>query len=525
MGPNRTKNLLSNLTWKIPVDSEFNYLVRLHFCEIQPEITRVGERPFIIYMDNKIADDRADVLLWSGRSKTPVYKDYVVRIQNNDDLFVALHPRGASFAIDDAILNGMEVFKLSNPDGNLAVAGPDPETLPSPPAAQQSASIASEPKKKKTIIIIAIGSGAGFLFVLTLVCYMLLWKLRKAKRYASYYPLSKCWCDNRKSTSRTRASSLPEELCRHFSLDEIKTATHNFHEDSIIGVGGFGNVYKGLIDNSTMTVAIKRLNLESVQCLGEFWIEIKKLSLLRHAHLVSLIGFCNEEDEMILVYDYMTNGTLRHHLYDTHNNPLSWKRRLQICVGAACGLDYLHTGVKQPIVHRDVKTRNIMLDEKLDAKVTDFGLPITGRDNMAVSTFVKGTVGYMDPNYARHQPLTEKFDVYSFGVVLFEVLFARQALDEKVETDEQWHLANWARKCIESGTIGNVIDPYLKGKIAPTCFKLYLEVAESCIRDLANQRPTMNDVMKKLRFALELQENADTAMEEKINSGGEPSYP
>jgi hypothetical protein len=144
MGPNRTKNLLSNLTWKIPVDSGFNYLVRLHFCEIQPEITRVGERPFIIYIDNKIADDRADVLLWSKRSKTPVYKDYVVRIQNKGvhdkvDLFVALHPKDA---INDAILNGMEVFKLSDQDGHLAVAGPDPYSLHSPPAAQQPTSIA-----------------------------------------------------------------------------------------------------------------------------------------------------------------------------------------------------------------------------------------------------------------------------------------------------------------------------------------------------------------------------------------------
>jgi hypothetical protein len=150
MGRNRTKNLLSNLTWQIPVDSGFNYLVRLHFCEIQPQITQVGYRPFRIYIDNKIADDRADVLLWSNRNATPVYRDYVVRIENKADLFVALHPREASFAINDAILNGMEVFKLSNPDdGNLAVAGPDPGSLPSPPAAQQPTSTASESKNKE----------------------------------------------------------------------------------------------------------------------------------------------------------------------------------------------------------------------------------------------------------------------------------------------------------------------------------------------------------------------------------------
>jgi hypothetical protein len=171
MGPNTTNNLLSNLTWRLPVDSGFNYLVRLHFCEIQPQITRVGERPFMIYIDNKIADDRADVLQWSKRSETPVYKDYVVRIQGKAILYVSLHPKLDSFAINDAILNGMEVFKLSNSDGNLAVAGPDPESVPSPLPAQQPTSTASESKTKKTIIVATIESGAGFLVVLTLVWF------------------------------------------------------------------------------------------------------------------------------------------------------------------------------------------------------------------------------------------------------------------------------------------------------------------------------------------------------------------
>jgi serine/threonine protein kinase len=364
--------------------------------------------------------------------------------------------------------------------------------------------------------------------MLTLVCYMLFWKLRKTKHYASYYPLSKCWCwpesePNKGKSTRTRASSLPEERCRHFSLDEIKTATHNFHEELIIGVGGFGNVYKGFIDEGTMMVAIKRLNPESKQGFREFWTEIEMLSLLRHVHLVSLIGFCNEKSEMILVYDYMTNETLRQHLYETKNDPLSWKQRLKICVGAASGLDYLHTGVKQPIIHRDVKTTNILLDQKWVAKVSDFGLSKMGQDNTAVSTMVKGTWGYLDPDYARRQQLTEKSDVYSFGVVLFEVLCARKALDKKVET-EQWHLANWARKCIERENISIIVDPYLKGKIAPECFKVYVEVAESCVRDQPIQRPTMKDVMEKLMFALELQEKAD-AMKEKINPSGEHSYP
>jgi serine/threonine protein kinase len=523
MGTNTAVNLLSNLTLILPVDPGFKYLVRLHFCEIVSQVTEPGQRVFKIYIDNMLAQEYADVIQWAGRNETPVYKDYVVDIQNKPNLSIALLPRESTYGIANAILNGVEVFKLSNNDKNLG--GPNPESVPSPPPAREPASTASESKTKKTIII-GIGSGAGFLVVLTLVCCMLLWKLRKTNRYASYYPLSKCWCwpepDKGKST-RTRASSLPEELCRHFSLDEIKTATHNFHEELIVGVGGFGSVYKGFIGDGTMIVAIKRLNPESKQGFREFWTEIEMLSLLRHVHLVSLIGFCNEEGEMILVYDYMSNGTLRHHLYETQDNPLSWKQRLKICVGAASGLNYLHTGMKQPIIHRDVKSNNILLDEKWVAKVSDFGLSKTGQDNTAVSTVVKGTMGYLDPDYVRRRQLTDKSDVYSFGVVLFEVLCARKALDQKLDI-EQCHLANWARKCIERGTIGEIIDSYMKGKIAPECFKVYVEVAESCVRDQVNQRPMMNDVMEKLRFALDLQENAD-AMMEKINPGGEHSYP
>jgi hypothetical protein len=404
MGPDTNKNVRSNLTLKLSIDPGFYYL---HFCEMVFLITKPSLRVFQIIIDNKIAEEGADVILWAGRNDTPVYKDYVVEIQNKSNLFIALLPSLSAYNIADVILNGVEVFKLSDNGKNLA--GPNLGSVPYPSLDQQPASTTSESKTKKTIII-AIGSGAVFLVVLTLVCCMILWKLRKPKRYASYYPLSKCWCwcwpepDKGKST-RTRASSLPEELCRHFALEEIKTATNNFHKELIIGVGGFGNVYKGIIDEGTMPVAIKRLNPESKQGLREFLTEIEMLSLLRHVLLVSLIGFCNEEGEMILVYEYVTNGILHHHLYETREDPLSWIQRLKICVGAASGLNYLHTGVKQPIIHRDVKSNNILLDEKWEAKVSDFGLSKTGQDNTAVSTIVKGTRGYLDQDYARRQLL------------------------------------------------------------------------------------------------------------------------
>ncbi|XP_041002360.1 receptor-like protein kinase FERONIA [Juglans microcarpa x Juglans regia] len=534
MGHNMsTKNMLiSNLTWgTLHVDSGFEYMVRLqYFCEVERKVTSLCQRQFIIYIDNTTAKHVADVMLWSeDRDTRPVYRDYVVMIQNDQGvegkrkLFVAVHPIAIPTTYKNAILNVIQVFKLvSNPKQSLParsnleyVTPPQPaqKTAPMTHVAQETTTtvVAQEPtasitnessSSKKTIISIAIGSVVGFLAVAILVCCK-----------ALSNSLTKCSAPDKGKSTRAKASSLPGELCRRFSLEEITTATHNFHEELIIGVGGFGKVFKGLVEESTMTVAIKRLNPESKQGRKEFWTEIEMLSQLRHVHLVSLIGYCNDEGEMILVYDYMANGTLRDHLYDTNRDPLPWIQRLEICIGAACGLNYLHTVVKHPIIHRDVKTTNILLDESCVAKVSDFGLSKVGLENAAVSTMVKGTFGYLDPDYARRRQLTEKSDVYSFGVVLLEVLCARKALNPKLE-EEQWNLANWAKKCIEKGIMGEIIDPNLIGNIAPECFKVYMNVAENCVRDQGIQRPTMNDVMGNLNFALQLQKEADIVKKE-----------
>ncbi|XP_042947287.1 receptor-like protein kinase FERONIA [Carya illinoinensis] len=320
-------------------------------------------------------------------------------------------------------------------------------------------------------------------------------------------------CPIEEKLGKTIASSLPGELCRHFSLDEIKTATDNFNEELIVGVGGFGPVYKGFIDEGNpRTMAIKRLNPSSKQGAPEFSTEILLLCQIRYVHLIQLIGYCYDEREMILVYDFMANGTLRCHLYDTQRDSLLWKQRLQICIGAARGLHYLHSGLKHLVIHRDVKTTNILLDNKLVAKVSDFRLSkLTVRlslDNIADSMMVKGTFGYLEPKYIRRQKLTEKSDVYSFDVVLLEVLCARKALNPKLQ-EEQWHLANWARNCNKKGSIGEIIDPNLMGKIAPKCFKVYVEIAMACVQDQRIQWPKMVDVIDKLELALELQEKAD----------------
>ncbi|XVE78538.1 hypothetical protein DITRI_Ditri13aG0153300 [Diplodiscus trichospermus] len=519
MGRNKTENEKYNLTWDFPVDSVFNYFVRLHFCEFQIEITKEGDRKFEIFLANLTAESQADVISWTGGNGIPIYRDYVVAIgknqgnQKQQSLSIALHPSPEWMTkYSDAILNGVEIFKLSN-SFDLAGPNPDPFGINQPGNSPPSS---DNPKKSSNSTTIGIVGGviAGLL-VVSLLCLLIFRRKMRVKDSGSGDGVS-WWSQfstTTKSTKSTksRGSSLPSDLCRYFSLAEIKGATNNFDSVFIIGVGGFGNVYKGFIDGGDTQVAIKRLNPESQQGAHEFKTEIEMLSQLRHIHLVSLIGYCNDGGEMILVYDYMAHGTLRDHLYNTENPPLPWKQRLQICIGAAHGLQYLHTGAKHTIIHRDVKTTNILLDEKWVAKVSDFGLSRVGSTNMSkahVSTVVKGSFGYLDPEYYRRQQLTEKSDVYSFGVVLCEVLCARPPISRTAEK-AQVSLPAWAQQCHKNGTLHKIIDPFLRGRIAPECLKKFTEVAMSCLLDEGIERPSMGDVVWSLEFALQLQEAGD----------------
>lgn len=407
-------------------------------------------------------------------------------------------------AYSDAILNGVKMLKLKSSVGSLGSPKPHPVLITKP--VEPSSLSAKKSKLNETLFI---ASRAGAIVAVIVVSFLVFFAFRQ-------------WM--KRKCQRNKGSSFPEELCRRFTLAEIRTVTNNFDKALIIGEGGFGRVYKGYINGGYTPVAVKRLKSKSLQGAHEFWTEIEMLSRLRHLHLVSLIGYCNDERQMILVYDYMAHGTVRDHLYKTDKPPLSWKKRLEICIGAARALEYLHAGAEQKIIHRDVKTTNILLDGNWVAKVSDFGLSRMGPTSESrshVSTEVKGTFGYLDPEYYWTHHLTEKSDVYAFGVVLFEMLCARAVVDMDLE-DEQQSLAQWAQQCVKNDTIGQIIDPNLTGKIAPECLRVFAWIADKCLRDGRNERPKMSDVVRSLEFAFELQESGDGAKEGiKISSGAQ----
>ncbi|XP_058736476.1 receptor-like protein kinase FERONIA [Vicia villosa] len=495
-----------NVTWNFDVDSSFMYMVRLHFCEFDSKVNNQGDRVFQIFINDILAEYQADVVRWGNGRMVPVHMDYAVRMFSQGgnsqiervNLSIKLQrlPKTMFTRYRDVLLNGIEIFKIGDASNNLAGLKPKyssqkKKELPTP-----------QQKSKKSHMVMVVAAGvSGLLIALAVVGTIVF--VRRRRRFEPHIEVEESSWKSRKDGS----STLPSHLSRYFTIAEIRAATNNFDDIFIIGVGGFGNVYKGYIDGAT-PVAIKRLKSGSQQGENEFLNEIELLSQLRHNHLVSLIGYCNDGVEMILVYDFMQRGTLREYLYGSDNEPLTWKQRLEILLGAARGLHYLHAGAKHNIIHRDVKSTNILLDEKWVAKVSDFGLSKVGPTGMSmthVSTVVKGSLGYLDPEYYLRQRLTLKSDVYSFGVVLLEVLCARPPLMRSLDKKNASLVVRFQRCYDEGVIIEEMVDPFIKDSITDECLKCYCQMALSCLHDDGSQRMSMSDVVGALEFALQLE--------------------
>ncbi|CAH2069400.1 unnamed protein product [Thlaspi arvense] len=493
-GDNPASNF--NVTWDFDVDVGFQYFLRFHFCDIVS--SSLNQLYFNLFVDSMMVVENLDLSTYTFNVLAAAYSmDYVTgSAKQTGRIRVSLGRSYVHTNYPTAILNGLEIMKINNSKSQLSTG----TFLP-------GGSSSSTTKKNVGMIV---GAMVGSLLALVVFggLFLLIKKRGRGGRDGhskTWIPLSTAGVTSGSSSGTTITSAASNSSYR-IPLAAVKEATNSFDESRVIGVGGFGKVYKGELHNGTK-VAVKRANPKSQQGLAEFKTEIEMLSQFRHRHLVSLIGYCDESNEMILVYEYMENGTLKSHLYGSGLPSLSWKQRLEICIGSARGLHYLHTGDSKPVIHRDVKSANILLDEKLMAKVADFGLSKTGPDldQTHVSTAVKGSFGYLDPEYFRRQQLTEKSDVYSFGVVMFEVLCARPVIDPTLPR-EMVNLAEWAMKWQKKGQLEQVIDQSLRGKIIPDSLRKFGETGEKCLADYGVDRPSMGDVLWNLEYALQLQE-------------------
>ncbi|KAK2357004.1 putative receptor protein kinase [Trifolium repens] len=481
-----------NIIWSLPVEKNTDHFLRLHFCDIfkQPSQHTI----FTLYVYDNLYENFVVKVNNDIDVSFPYYFDFVVRSDGSGKFSVSLI-HNKTVAKHNAFLNGLELMKVIESSSLIPLDDLD-----------------SSSKKISLLLVVGLVVVGLTLVFVVVILFLRTSKIKKQKHVDNSDLLKIPTAVEGISHSRltygntTQGSPLPNiNLGLKISLLDIQFATENFDAKRIIGKGGFGIVYKGILKNG-MSVAVKRSVPGLGQGVSEFQTEITVLSKIRHIHLVSLIGYCDERHEMILVYEYMEKGTLKENLYNTNLPYLTWKQRLEICIGAAKGLHYLHKGVAGGIIHRDVKSSNILLDENLVAKVADFGLSRTGPldQHSYVSTCVKGTFGYLDPEYFRSQQLTEKSDVYSFGVVLLEVLCARPAIDLSCPS-EQVNLAEWGLICIDKDIVQEIVDPSIMEQINQSSLRIFSETVEKCLHDDGCDRPTMVDVLWDLEYALQLQ--------------------
>ncbi|CAL9097763.1 unnamed protein product [Musa textilis] len=351
---------------------------------------------------------------------------------------------------------------------------------------------------------IVVGCVAAVLAIAGLGSYAL-WQKKRAKKAIILQNPFASWG----STGGDAGDAPQLRLARCFSLDELRKCTDDFSKDNEIGSGGYGKacddliVYKATLQDGKTVVAIKRSQKGSKQGGVEFKTEIEMLSRVHHKNLVDLVGFCFEKGERMLVYEYISNGTLTENLSGRRRTQLDWKRRLHVALDAAKGLAYLHELAKPPIIHRDVKSSNILLDDDLAAKVADFGLSMLVDDgNLGhVSTSVKGTMGYLDPEYFMTQQLTAKSDVYSFGVVMLELMTSRLPI-QKGKYVVREVKAGLDEKDAEFCGLKHMIDPSILNDGCIVGFRKFVELALRCVEDASDDRPTMSEIVKEIETML-----------------------
>ncbi|KAK0596163.1 hypothetical protein LWI29_013310 [Acer saccharum] len=350
-------------------------------------------------------------------------------------------------------------------------------------------------KKNKKIVVPVVASIAAFsVFLITTL--VIFWRLKMRKKQATVVlGKSESISENKNDTFAAKK--------RQFTYSDIVEITKNF--ETVLGKGGFGTVYHGYLDDTE--VAVKLLSSSSAQGYKEFHSEVKLLMRVHHRNLTSLVGYCIEGTHMGIIYEYMAKGSLDQYFSGKHEGKnasiLSWEDRMRIAVDAAQGLEYLHDGCKPPIIHRDVKSSNILLNEKLEAKIADFGVsrifPIESGSH--VCTGVVGTPGYLDPEYYSSNRLNKKSDIYSFGVVLLEIITSRPVILTALKNT---HIRKWVNSMLAGGDIKSIVDPKLSGDFEINSAWKAVELALSCTSQSSSERPTMIEVVMELKECLAL---------------------
>ncbi|KAI7736286.1 hypothetical protein M8C21_001731 [Ambrosia artemisiifolia] len=401
------------------------------------------------------------------------------------------------------------------------------------PTSHNSSRLATEGEKTSRPahgLFIAAIVGAAILVIGILACLICIYKKRRMVNKRS---------EGKRNTMTKNAIyaipsskddiSLKEISIESFTLEQIESAIQ--HYKTLIGEGGFGSVYRGTLPDG-QEVAVKVRSATSTQGTREFNNELTLLSAIRHENLVPLLGFCCDNDQQILVYPFMSNGSLQDRLYGeaSKRRALDWPTRLSIALGSARatntqfhppGLSYLHTFSGRSVIHRDVKSSNILLDDSMCPKVADFGFskyaPQEGDSNASLE--VRGTAGYLDPEYYSTQHLSAKSDVFSYGVVLLEIITGREPLNIHRPRNE-WSLVEWAKPYIRNSRIEELVDPSIKGGYHTEAMWRVVEVALACIEPFSAYRPSMIDIVRELEDALIIENNASEYLRSLDSFGG-----
>ncbi|XP_074343552.1 putative leucine-rich repeat receptor-like protein kinase At2g19210 [Apium graveolens] len=364
-----------------------------------------------------------------------------------------------------------------------------------PPNDKNTESCGTEPcqdkskKKSNKSIPVIVGSVIGAVLFLAAILFVI-WIVMKRRTFR-----------DRTTGNQTQVYIGDiEQKNRQFTYSEVLSITGNFQK--VLGKGGFGTVYHGSVGSSE--VAVKMLSPSSSQGYKEFQTEASVLLSVHHKNLTSLVGYCNEDANMGIIYEFMANRSLDQHLLGKNDGSLSWEIRLKIAVDAAQGLEYLHHGCKPAIIHRDVKTSNILLNEHFQAKLADFGLSRAYSDEGGthVSTVVAGTPGYLDPDYYTSGRLTEKSDVFSFGVVLLEMITGQPAI---LRNEDRTRITDWVDSTVKNGDIEQVIDARFRGKYDVNAVWKAVELALACASRNSSNRPTMNVVVTELKECMAIE--------------------